>query len=72
MSETFLIHSSENDSNRLTIDGYNLLRSDNPSNLNKGRVCNYYKEHISLFRKDDFCAWRNFLVVMISSLEVIA
>lgn len=56
MSETFLIHSLENDSNRLTIDGYNLLRSDNPSNLNKGRVCNYYKEHISLFRKDDFCA----------------
>lgn len=72
MSETFLIHSLENDSNRLTIDGYNLLRSDNPSNLNKGRVCNYYKEHISLFRKDDFCAWSYFLVVMISSLEVIA
>lgn len=51
MSETFLIHSLENDSNRLTIDGYDLLRSDNPSNLNKGRVCNYYKEHILFLEK---------------------
>lgn len=51
MSETFLIHSLENDSNRLTIDGYNLIRSDNPSNLKKGRVCIYYKNIFPFLEK---------------------
>ena len=35
------------------IDGYNLIRSDHPSDSKKGGVCIYYKEHILLFLRDD-------------------
>ena len=54
ISETFLTYSFKNDGDRLTIDRYN-LKSDNPSNLKKDRVCIYHKEHIPLVRKDDLC-----------------
>ena len=30
------------------LEGYNLIRSDNPSNTNSGGVCIYYKESLAV------------------------
>ena len=43
LTETFLNSSIPSDDNRITIDGYNLVRSDHPSDWKKGGVCIYYK-----------------------------
>ena len=43
LTETFLNSSIPSDHNRITIDGYNLVRSDHSSDSKKGRVCVYYK-----------------------------
>ena len=40
LTETSTIPSADN---RITIDGYNLIRSDHPSDSKKGGVCIYYK-----------------------------
>lgn len=48
LSETFLNSSISSDDNRISIDGYNLRRSDHPSDSKKGGVCIYHKEHIPL------------------------
>ena len=48
LTETFLNSFILSDDNRITIDGYNLIRSDHPSDSKKGGVCIYYKEHIPL------------------------
>ena len=53
LAETFLNFSILSDDNRIAIDGYNLIRSDHPSDSKKGGVCIYYKEHIRLILRDD-------------------
>ena len=53
LTETFLNLSILNDDNRITIGGYNPIRSDYPSDSKKGGVCIYYKEHIPLILRDD-------------------
>ena len=55
------------DNNRITIDGYNLIRSDHPSDSKKGGVCIYYKEHIPLILRDDINILDNCLVTEIHS-----
>ena len=55
LSETFLNSSIQGDDNRTKIDGYNLIKSDHPSDSKKGEVCIYYKEHIPLVKRDDIC-----------------
>ena len=67
ISETFLNSSIQNDDDRIKIDGYNLIRSDHPSDSKKGGVCIYYKEHISLIKRDDICTLDNCLVTEIRS-----
>ena len=67
LSETFLNSSIQNDDDRIKIDGYNLIRSDHPSDSKKGGVCIYYKEHISLIKQDDICTLDNWLVTEIRS-----
>ena len=67
LSETFLNSSIQNDDHKLKIDGYNLIRSDHPSDSKKGGVCIYYKEHITLIRRDDLCTLDNCLVTEIRS-----
>ena len=67
ISETFLNSSIQNDDDRIKIDGYNLIRSDHPSDSKKGGVCIYYKEHISLIKRDDICTLDNCLVTEICS-----
>ena len=48
ISETFLDSSFEPDDKDLMLDGYNLIRSDQPSNTKRGDVCIYYKESLAV------------------------
>ena len=38
------------------MEGYNLIRSDNPGGLKKGGVCIYYKKDIYIIRRDNLCS----------------
>ena len=67
LSETFLNSSTQSDDSKITIDGYNLIRSDDPSDSKKGGVCIYYKEHIPLIKRDDINTLENCLVTEIRS-----
>ena len=62
LSETFPNSSIQNNDHKLKIDGYNLTRSDYPSDAKKGAVCIYYKEHIPVIRRDDLRTLDNCLV----------
>ena len=48
ISETYLNSSVSVDDTTLSLPGYNLVRSDHPSNIKRGGVCLYYKENLSL------------------------
>ena len=65
--ETFLLSSIETNDDRISIDGYNLIRADHPSDSKRGGVCIYYKEHIPLIKRDDICTLDNCLVTEIRS-----
>ena len=66
LSETFLNSSIHSDDNRIKLDGYNLIRSDHPSDSKRGGVC-YYEEHIPFIKRDDICTLDNCLVTEIRS-----
>ena len=51
LSETFLNSSYSNNDTRLHLHGYSLIRADHPSDLKRGGVCIYYKEHLPLICK---------------------
>ena len=67
LSETFLHSSVQNDDYRIKIDGHKLIRSDHRSDSEKGEVCIYYKEHISLIKRNDIWTLDNGLVTEICS-----
>ena len=67
LSETFLNSSIDSNDTRTLIDGYNLIRSDHPSDSKRGGVCIYYKEHIPLIKRDDICTLDNCSVTEIRS-----
>ena len=46
LSETYLDSSTSSDDDNLAISGYNLIRSDHPSNNKRGGVCIYYKNFL--------------------------
>ena len=48
ISETFLDSSHSDNNSALKLKGYELIRSDHPSNTKRGGVCLYYKEHLPL------------------------
>ena len=48
ISETYLDSSVSLDDTTLSLPGYNLVRSDHPSNIKRDGVCLYYKENLSL------------------------
>ena len=48
ISETFVDPSLESDDKNLKLEGYNLIRSDHPSNTKRGGVCIYYKESLAV------------------------
>ena len=51
--ETFPNPANETNNDRISIAGYNLIKVDYPSDSIRGGVCIYYKEHISLTKRDD-------------------
>ena len=53
ISETFLDSGYSNDDQRLSLQGYAMIRSDHPSNTKRGGVCIDYKEHLPFIRRDD-------------------
>ena len=61
------LNSIQTNDDRISIDGYNLIRADHPSGSKRGGVCVYYKEHISLIKVDDICTLDNYLVTEIRS-----
>ena len=48
LSETYLDSTVPRDDDNLVISGYNLIRSDHPSNTKRGGVCLYYKSYLPL------------------------
>ena len=48
LSETYLDSSIQSDNDNLEIPGYNLVRSDYPSNNKRGGVCIYCKASLPL------------------------
>ena len=68
-SEMFLNFSVQNNDDRISIDGYNLIQTDHPSNMKRGGVCIYYQEHIPLIKRDDICTLGNCLVTEIRSQD---
>ena len=48
LSETYLDSTVPLDNDNLVISGYNLIRSDHPSNPKRGGVCLYYKNYLPL------------------------
>ena len=65
LSEAFLNSPLNREDDRLKIEGYDLIRSDNPNRLKTEDVCIYYKEHIPLIRRDDPCSLRDCLITEI-------
>ena len=49
--ETFLNTSYSNDDTRLHLHGYSLISAYHPSDLRRGGICIYYKEHLLLICK---------------------
>ena len=62
LTETFLDSSVENDDDRISIPGYNLLCADHPSNTKRGGACIYYKDHLPIIKRNDLCQLHEFLV----------
>ena len=48
ISETYLVSSVSVDDTTFSLPGYNLVQPDHPSNIEKGCICLYYKENLSL------------------------
>ena len=48
ISETFLNFDTAFDDDNLKIEGYNIVRSDHPSNSRRGGVCMYYNHSLAL------------------------
>ena len=48
LSETFLNSSLQNDDHNLVLNGYKLVRVDNPSDLKIAGVCIYFKESLPI------------------------
>ena len=67
LSETFLNSSIEINNDRISIDGYILIKADHPSDSKRGGFCIYYKEHIPLIKRGDICTLDNCLVTEIRS-----
>ena len=66
LSETFLHSSITIDDNKLSIPGYSMMRADHPSNIKRGGVCLYYKEHLPIIQRDDISSVKECLVTEIT------
>ena len=55
LSKTFLASSIYNEDLKISIEGYNLLRANDPINKNRGGVCMFHKGHLPIIKRDDLC-----------------
>ena len=65
--ETFLNSWIQTNDDRISIDAYNWIRADHPSDSKRGGVCIYYKNHILLIKWDDIFTLDNCLATEIRS-----
>ena len=64
--ETFLDSAIPIDDNWLSIPGYSMMRADHPSNTERGGVCLYHKEYLSIIQRDDTSNLKEWLVTEIN------
>ena len=64
--ETFLDSTIPNDDVNIQINGYSLLRADNPNDIKRGGVCIYFKESLPLIRRNDLTNIKDCLVTEIN------
>ena len=62
LSETYLDSSYSSDDQRLQLSGYSLIRADHPSDVKRGGVCIFYKEHLPLISKPNLTCLKECLV----------
>ena len=62
LTETFLDSLIENDDDRISIPGYNILRTDHPCNGKRGGVCIYYKDLLPIIKRNDLCQLHEYLI----------
>ena len=55
----FLNSSFQTNDDRISIDGYNLMRADHANDSKKCRVCIYYEENIPLIKRNNICTVDN-------------
>ena len=67
LSETFLNSTHSSNDPALKLQGYELIRSDHPSNTKRGGVCMYYKEHLPLKLRNDITYLNECIVVELKS-----
>ena len=67
ISETFLNFTQSGNDPALKLKGYELIRSDHPSNTKRGGVCLYYKEHLPLQFCNDTSNLKECIVVQLKS-----
>ena len=63
LSETYLNSPQSGNDPALNLQGYELVRSDHPSNTKRGGVCMYYKEHLPLKVRNDISSLSECIVV---------
>ena len=66
LTETFLDSISSGDP-RLAIEGYKLFHCDHPSNLRRGGICWYFKDHLPLALRSDLTTLDECLVCEIQN-----
>ena len=67
LGETFLTSHIMDDDPRLAIEGYEILRSDHPSDSRRGGVCVFYKDHLSLVGRPELTSLDECLVCEIKT-----
>ena len=66
LSETFLDSTILDDNANIQINGYSLLRADHPNNIKWGGVCIYFKESLTLIKRNDLTNLKDCLVTKIN------
>ena len=65
LSETFLDSSTEASDLNINFSGYIRLRSDHPLNTKGENMCMFYKDNLTVIRRDSLCALTECIVTEI-------
>ena len=66
LSESLLDSTIPNDDVNMQINEYSLLRADHPNNIKRGGVCIYFKESLTLIRRNDLTNVKDCIVTEIN------